>query len=129
MASPFLLERTLPSYTDVPETETAALARSVVEIGAPIPVKYERPSVTGSLKFETGNGLGSEICKTIASSVGPTFISALVLSIKRTRSFFPAHASRSRFEIVTARTLKNPAEESSGVGAACHSSPRATKIF
>ena len=129
MASPFLLVNTVPSYTDVPDTDTAALARSVVEIGAPIPVKYERPSVTGSLKLETGKGFGNEIWRTIESSVGPSFISALVLSIKRTRSFFPAHASKSRFEIVTARTLKKPADESSGVGAACHSSPSATKIF
>ena len=110
----------------MPETESAALAVSVVEIGAPMPVRYERPRVTGSLKFETGNGFGSEICRTIESAVGPIFISVLVLSIKRTRSFFPAHASRSRFETVTARTLKKPAEESSAVGAPFHSSPSAT---
>ena len=113
----------------MPDIESAALAVSVVEIGAPIPVRYESPSVTGSLKFEIGNGFGSEIWITIDSSVGPILISLLALSIKRTRSFFPAHASRSRLETVTARTLKNPADESSGVGAPCHSSPSATKIF
>ena len=110
----------------MPDIESAAVAAKVVEIGAPIPVRYESPSVTGSLKLDIGKGFGKEICRTIDSSVGPTFISVLVLSIKRTRSFLPAHASRSRLETVTARTLKYPADESSGVGAACHSSPSAT---
>ena len=110
----------------MPETETATFASNGPEIRPPIPVKYDKPRADESLRLETGTEDGIDTCKTFASGAEPIVISEEAPSINRTRSFLPAQDSKSKFETVTVLTLKNPAEESSGVGAPCHSSPSAT---
>ena len=125
VTSALFTERTLPSYIDVPETETAALANSVLEIGTPVPVRYESKSEVESLIFETGATDGNETCKTLASGIEPIEISCDEPSIKRTRNFLPAQFAKSRLETVTARTRKKPADGSFSTGAPCHSSPSA----